>query len=232
MPEPRTFWCASCRRTALTTEEAAACSCGTPIAARRGEYVVSPHAHERAQRSTCSCGDLLFFIPTDSGASVPIAHAKVRRVPCPFCSSASSCSPCASRRELILGLSHFLECPDAEKHRAARAAKRAPRPSRSSGDPTADRAKVRPLAPIFAQAQILLRHLRAAQEPQTSTELAASAGQPADVVQRGLAHLRAAGLARPVPRNAGEGEARNAWETTPRGDREDLSPAQKKDLAT
>lgn len=266
--DPRTCWCARCRKTFEDLAQAAACPCGLGIPARRGEYVIRAAEFTGARRSLCSCGEALIFIPSPLGSgTVPVAVSRIRTVTCPTCPQAVNagapgprdCPTCRNRRSILLGLAHFLDCPDAAKHRKKRPAKPENRPGGYAsphgnrepqaggpgapgdtgppppGRPALEREGLRaaavdgagdqpPPRPVRVRpsAQALLACLRQHPEPLTSSELEGLTRLPSPAVQRALAHLRARGLARPVPRDAEAGEARNAWETTPRGDREDV----------
>jgi hypothetical protein len=122
-PTPRTSWCATCRRTYETEQDAAACECLAPFPARRGEYPLTVFQYEQGRVTPCGrCSAPMLFTAGVKGA-VPLSKATGRRVPCPLCSSSSiTCRACAGRRELFLVLSHFLDCPEAERFRRPRRA--------------------------------------------------------------------------------------------------------------
>lgn len=245
-------WCASCRKTYPDREVAAACACGHAVPAERGEWIVNVYELERLRRVPCTCGASLIFLTGAGERRVPVALDKVHRVTCPVCSGKPANTPCAvcrGRREFSLGLAHFLDCPDADKHRRAK-----PRPTGYASDhgartPQAHGSRGGPPGPAAGGARLgglpgqpeppedvggrnqpaprvaralaqrvleLVRASSARSVPMLEARLRELLGLSPAAAAAALDHLRAARLVRPLPLDGAP-----AWETTPRGDRED-----------
>jgi len=219
MANSKAFWCASCRRTFANLEQAAECTCGLAVGARRGEYLLTIHQVERMERRACSCGAVLIFIPSPSGSGIPIALNKVHAARCPCVEAPLQellpnakhpvCAVCSGRGTIHLGQAHFIDCPDAALHRK----------KREKATPTTGATKELG-ATLDAHTLAILTCLRSyPDEPLGVADLVRILGLDPRIVEPALALLRREGLVRPVPKNQAAGEERNAWETTPRGDR-------------
>ncbi len=120
-------WCAGCFTCYPDLPAARACTCGLPIPALRGEYVLTLAQVDQNRGRPCqACAAPVIWVRGSKGGKVPLARARARSVDCATCRPpgappdvlpSPTCRACLGRGRHYLVPTHYADCTAAGSFR-------------------------------------------------------------------------------------------------------------------